>query len=124
MVFGPDTNSILQEMATRLDGIYRLIELQTRPQLEAAIQKLATTKERRKIWILSDGQRKTDEISRLGGSALRTVQVFVQEADRSNLMDTSRRGYPRRRFDVIPLNWVTEIEEVQAALGLSPPTGD
>lgn len=121
MAFGPDTTSILQGIEARLEGIYRLIELQTRPQLEAAIQRLATTKERRKVWILSDGQRKTEEVSRLSGSALRTVQVFIQEADRAGLMDTNRRGYPRRRFDVIPTGWVSETEEVQAALEAPPP---
>lgn len=116
MAFGPDANSILQGIEARLEGIYRLIELQTRPQLEAAIQRLSTTKERRKTWILSDGQRRTEEISRLSGSALRTVQVFIQEAERVGLMDTSRRGYPRRRFDVIPSDWMAEIAEVEKAL--------
>lgn len=122
MAFGPDTNTILQKIDARLEGIYRLIELQVRPQLEAAIQRLATTKERRKVWILADGQRKTEEISRLSGSALRTVQVFVQEADRAGLIDASRRGYPRRRFEVIPAEWAAEAMEVQQALEAPPPS--
>jgi hypothetical protein len=120
MVFGSADDTVLQRIEARLDAIYRLIELQTRPQLEAAVRKLGTTKERRKAWILADGQRKTEDIARLSGNALRTVQVFVQEADRAGLMDASRRGYPRRRFEVIPSDWDGEISEVDKALEPAP----
>jgi len=113
MAFGPDSNTILQHIETRLEGIYRLLEIQTRPQLEDAVRKIATTRERRKIWILSDGLRKTDDIARLSVTAVRTVQLFVQEADRAGLMDSSRRGYPKRRFETIP---AAEIQEIENAL--------
>ena len=116
MAFGPDSNTILQHIETRLEGIYRLLEIQTRPQLEDAVRKIATTRERRKIWILSDGLRKTDDIARLSVTAVRTVQLFVQEADRAGLMDSSRRGYPKRRFETIPSDWAAEIQEIENAL--------
>jgi len=116
MAFGPDTNTLLQNVIAKLDGIYRLLEIQNRPLLEVAVKRVATTKERRKAWILCDGQRKTEEIARLSGTALRTVQQFVQDADRSGLMDTSKRGYPRRRYDVIPGDWTVELQEVDRAL--------
>lgn len=119
MAFGPDTNTLLQGVIAKLDGIYRLLELQNRSLLEAAVRKVATTKERRKAWILSDGQRKNEEIARLCGAALRTIQQFVQETDRNGLMDTSKRGYPRRRFDVIPADWSVELQEVEKAV--APP---
>src|SRR5207245_11007052 len=102
MAFGPDTNTLLQNVIAKLDGIYRLLEIQNRSFLEAAVKKVATTKERRKAWILSDGQRKNEEIARLSGAALRTIQQFVLDADRNGLMDASKRGFPRRRYDVIP----------------------
>jgi len=121
IVFGPDANSILQRIEAQLDGVYRLLEIQTRPQIEATLQKLATTKERRKVWILSDGERKTEEIARLSGNAIRTVQVFVQEADRAGLMDTRKRGTPRRRFDVIPADWAPLVDEVEKGLETPPP---
>ncbi len=116
MAFGPDTNTLLQTVIAKLDGIYRLLEIQNRSLLEAAVRKVATTKERRKAWILSDGQRKNEEIARLSGAALRTVQQFVQDAERSGLMDTSKRGFPRRRYEVIPEEWTAELQEIDKAL--------
>jgi len=120
MAFGPDTNSILQRIDSRLENIYRLIELQNRSQIETIVRKLATTKERRKMWILCDGLRKTEEIARLSGNALRTVQQFVQEGERAGLLDTNQRGYPRRRFDVIPSDWSIEVGELEKALQSTP----
>ena len=119
MALGPDANTLLQSVIAKLDGIYRLLELQNRSLLEAEVRKVATTKERRKAWILSDGLRKNEEIARLCGSALRTIQLFVQEAVRNRLMDTSKRGYPKRLYDAIPADWSVELQEIDTAL--TPP---
>src|SRR6266581_4898374 len=109
MAFGSDATSVLERIESKLQGIYRLLELQSRPQLDAALRKIATTKERRKCWMLADGERKTDEIARLSGAAPRTVQLFFQEAERAGLVDTGRRGYPRKRYEIIPSDWNAEI---------------
>ncbi len=120
MVFGSDAGPVLREIEARLDGIYRLLEIQTRPQIEAILQKLSTTKERRKVWILCNGERKTEDIARLSGNSLRSVQLYVQEAERLGLMDTSKRGCPRRRFNVTPTDWSPLIDEIEAASGAPP----
>lgn len=119
MALGPDTDTLLRSMNAKLEGIYLLLKVQTRPLVEAEVAKVASTKERRKAWILSDGQRKTEEIARLSGAALRTIQIFVQEAERLELMDTGKRGYPKRRLDVIPATWDSERQEIE--LAIAPP---
>lgn len=87
-----------------------LLEIQTRPTLTAELNSLASTSERRKMWILSSGELTTTEIAAKAGVKSRAVQYFVEEASKSNLLAVPKRGYPKRLVDYIPENWKEQTE--------------
>ncbi len=71
------------------------------------LEKIANTSARQEIWCLCDGNLSNEAIAKRIGVALRTVQYFIQEAEKKGLITMPKRGYPKRadNFDEIPLEW-------------------
>ncbi len=90
--------------------IRQLLEMLSRSVLKEELDKAATTEERKRIWTLLNGARRTEEIAQLAGVSQRAVQVFVKDLERADLIITRKRGYPRRRFDYVPSDWNLELE--------------
>ncbi len=113
---GNDVPDLLKRTNSLLESIRRVLEIQARPAVLDEISKVASTSERRKVWILSDGSLNTNEIAARSGAKLRTVQAFVQECTRAGLMISGKRGYPSRAMDLVPNGWgeVGELEKVTA----------
>lgn len=114
---GNDVQDLLKRTNSLLESIRRVLEIQARPAILEEISKLASTPERRKIWILSDGSLKTEDIAARSGAKLRTVQAFVQECARAGLVISSKRGYPGRAMDLVPEGWeeLRELEKMAAS---------
>jgi hypothetical protein len=114
---GNDVQDLLRRTNSLLESIRRVLEIQARPAILEEISKLASTPERRKIWILSDGSLKTEDLAARSGAKLRTVQAFVQECARAGLVISSKRGYPARAMDLVPEGWeeLRELEKIAAS---------
>ena len=71
------------------------------------LEKVASTSARQEIWRQCNGTLSSEEIARKIGITLRSVQYFVQDAERKGLITVPKRGYPRRTdsFDEIPAGW-------------------
>lgn len=71
------------------------------------LSRIASTAERQEIWRKCEGVLSTEQISTTIGVAIRTVQYFVQEAERAGLIEYVKRGYPKRvdDFNIIPAEW-------------------
>jgi predicted transcriptional regulator len=71
------------------------------------LEKVANTPIRQEIWRLCDGDISSEEISKKIGVTLRTVQYFVQDAEKKGLIISQRRGYPKRNdsYDEVPAEW-------------------
>ena len=110
---------LLREVRTTLETIRRILEIQSRPALLTEIKRLASTTERRKMWILSNGDLKTPELAPKAGLKLRAAQYFVEEGTRAGLLAVVNRGCPERTIDLVPEDW-TEIREIEAKA--SPPS--
>jgi len=115
---GDDVVSILRKMNSTLESLKRVLELDARPAIRSEIDKLASTPERRKMWILADGSLRTEEVAKKSGAKLRTVQIFIQECVRSGLVASEKRGYPHRAIDFIPEDW-DEVRQLEKARGES-----
>jgi|SRR5437870_5478281 len=110
---------LLREVKTTLETIRQILEIQSRPALLAEINALASTTERRKMWILSDGDLKTPELAPKAGLKLRAAQYFVEEGTRAGLLALENRNCPKRTIDLVPEDW-KEIKELEAKT--SPPS--
>ena len=100
-----EQDKLLQSMDESLSSIRKILEIQARPALIKELEAFASTSERRKMWILSNGELSNEEIAKKVGSTLRTVQYFVQEGRSAGLIVMAKRGFPKRAIDLLPKEW-------------------
>ncbi len=105
----PDEDSIMG-LYDEVLKIRQLLEMLSRGVLREELEKTATTEQRRRIWTLLNGARRTEEIAHVVGVSQRAVQAFVRDLERADLIMTRRRGFHRRRFDYTPSNWNLALE--------------
>jgi len=102
---------LLREINENLKVIRKLTELQLRGPIKDELAKLASSIERRKMWILCDGTVSTIEMSKTVGVSPRAVQYFVQDGLKTGLLRVDRRGYPSRTIDWTPPEWGRSVIE-------------
>ena len=91
----------------------RLLELNKLTRIIAApiaiqqIENIASTDERKAIWVLCSGKLTRDQMSRKSGISLRTVTTFVDFAKTYGLLEEEKEkgGHPRRVIDYVPSGW-------------------
>jgi predicted DNA-binding protein (UPF0251 family) len=98
---------ILRRISTSLDAIREHTRRLARSSYKDDLEKVASTPQRQEMWRLCDGTLTTEDIARKIGVSTRTVQYFVEAAERTGLVKSHRRGYPKRNedFDEIPSEW-------------------
>jgi len=101
--------------------IRQLLEMQVRGSIRKELENILTTKERRIVWALCDGETDTKTIANRTGLSLRAVQITLKDLQDSNFIVAAKRGYPKRQFDYVPSEWRTnkekEVEESEQGAG-------
>jgi hypothetical protein len=71
------------------------------------IEKLATSEERKAIWVLCSGKLTREQISNESGVSLRTVTAFIDLAKTYGLVEEEKGkgGHPLRVIDYVPSEW-------------------
>jgi len=100
-----DMLEILKQINDNILALKKLKELEMREVVTREIERIASTSVRKKMWVLSDGTKTTDEISKIINVSKRAVQYFVQECLNSGLLGVDKRGYPVRRIEWVPPEW-------------------
>jgi hypothetical protein len=98
---------LLGHISDDVQSIRVLLARLSRDSFAKDLDAVASTPERQEMWRLADGTRNTEEIGKGSGSAIRSVQYFLQEAEKKGLIIYVKRGYPKRAeyFDEIPSTW-------------------
>lgn len=96
-------NTISEDIRWIRKGIARMARESYRKDLE----KVANTPTRQEIWRLCDGSLSTEAIAKKIGVTARSVQYFIQDAEKAGLLIMLKRGRPKRPddFDEIPSEW-------------------
>lgn len=97
--------SLLKKMAEDISVMKSYARFQARDAIMSVLNKVATTPERQQMWRLFDGTASNEAIAKIIGVTLRSVQYFVQDAEREGLVYAEKRGYPKRIEDVFPIEW-------------------
>lgn len=100
-----DMFEILKQINDNILALKKLKELEMREVVTREIERIASTSVRKKMWVLSDGTKTTDEISKIINVSKRAVQYFVQECLNSGLLGVDKRGHPVRRIEWVPPEW-------------------
>lgn len=111
-----DIVDLLRQINDNILALKKLKELEMREVITREIERVASTSIRKKMWVLSDGTKSTEEISNAVSVSKRAVQYFVQECLNSGLLGIEKRGYPVRRIEWVPPEWaesmfLREVEE-------------
>jgi len=101
---------LLGKVLQELSKIRQLVEILARDSLKSMLKEVATTTERKKIWVLCNGALSTEEIAKKVNVSRRAVQIFVKELRLKGLIEIEKRGYPKRKFDYVPSDWNIEQE--------------
>ena len=89
-----------------LRKISKLLALVNAKTLEAELSKYATTDERKKAWVLIDGNRLPEEIGENSGMKLRTIQDFLKTLVEADLIENARGIPPKKLLDYVPASWL------------------
>lgn len=126
----PDENQVVELLGRMSDDLRALRKSVTRLARESYKQdlvRIASTPERQEMWRLCDGTLSNEEIAKRIGVKLRTVQYFVQEAEKAGLIEMAKRGYPKRTddFNIVPEEWkpYRKPAVAQPASDMSPAQG-
>jgi len=93
-----------------LKKITRILTLAHAGAIEKEIEKVATSEERKKIWVLMDGRRMSKDIAREIGIAEWSVNRFLKIAAAAGLARNPRGKPPYRVIDYVPPSWIELIE--------------
>src|SRR4029077_11133551 len=99
-----------REILGELRRISKLITLSNAERLEQELSRIATTEERRRIWVKINGERSQDLMAKELGINRRTVNRFVVVLEAADLVETIRGGPPKRIVNYVPPGWVDLIE--------------
>lgn len=88
-----------------LKKISKILLLVNAPTIEKELSRIATTDERKKLWIMIDGKRTSADIAVAVGITQRSVQRFLKETKLAELIDYDGDSV-RRLLDYVPPAWV------------------
>ena len=125
------TDAMLRE----LRKISKILILTNAEAVEKELSKIASTNDRKKMWVLMDGKRMPAEIAKEVGVTAMAVSYFLNTGVTAELIEYQRGEPPRRALDYVPPTWVEllkipvpkEAEEVKldnAIEGQKEKTGD
>lgn len=100
-----EQTAILRSIDESLSAIRKILEIQAKQSIVNELEGFASTEERRKMWLLCNGELSNDEIAKKVGSTLRAVQYFVKDGRAVGLITMAKRGFPKRAMELLPKNW-------------------
>jgi transcription initiation factor IIE alpha subunit len=101
----PELTSLLLEIKEEVSLIRRYLEFQITDFVKEELDKIASTHERKLVWMSLDGTKTTQGIAEEVGISIRAVQHFIKQLRELNLIAEKKKGYPQRRIDIIPSKW-------------------
>lgn len=111
-------NNMTDQDATlkELKSILKVLILANADAIEKELSKIATTNERKKIWVLIDGKRMPKDIAKEVGVTQMAVSHFLSAGVAVELIEYIKGEPPRRILDYVPPAWINLVK--------SPPAED
>jgi len=114
-----------------LRKISRILILANATSVEEELSKIATTNERKRMWVLMNGKRMPKDLARETGVTAMAVSNFLAAGVAAELIEYDRGEPPRRILDYVPPSWIelvklplVEEAEEASVVGKTEQTGD
>lgn len=109
------TDSTLREMRK----MSKILTLAYAGVIEKELSKIATTPERKKMWVLMDGKRMPGDIASEVGVTAMAVSTFLSACVVAEFVEYKRGEPPRRILDYVPPSWI-ELVKLPASVEAEP----
>jgi hypothetical protein len=94
------------ELLREIRNMSRVLLLANAKVIETELAKIATTNERKRIWVLMDGTRKPKDLAALVKVTPMAVSYFLSAGVAAKLVDYHPGEAPRRAVDYVPPTWI------------------
>jgi len=110
------------DILTELRKLTKITLLANAKMIETELSKVATTNERKKVWVLIDGKRMPKEIADLAGISAVAVSYFLTALESAGLVEYNRGEPPKRLMDYVPPAWLDllSIQQSNQQVNQSP----
>jgi len=93
-----------------LKKISKILMLVNAGAVEKELAKIATTNDRKKMWLLIDGRRMPGDIAKDAGVTAMAVSYFLSTGVAAELVEYKRGEPPRRILDYVPPSWIDLVK--------------
>jgi hypothetical protein len=104
------------ELLREIRNMSRVLVLANAKVIETELAKIATTNERKKMWVLMDGTRKPKDLAAVVKVTPMAVSYFLSAGVAAKLVDYRAGDAPRRAIDYVPPAWI-ELAKLPEAGG-------
>ena len=101
------------KVLTELRRISKLLTLAHSKQIEFELSKVASTDERKRMWVLIDGKNMAKDIARILKVSERTVSYFISQATNTGFVESTPRKPAIRSIDYVPPAWIELLPEIE-----------
>ncbi len=113
------------EMLRELRKISKLLLLTNAKIIEEELSKIATTDDRKKMWVSINGSRMPKDIANEVKVTQMAVSNFLNAGEAAGLIEYKRGEPPWRLLDYVPPNWIelltpTQVKEAESAQSEKP----
>jgi hypothetical protein len=99
-----------EDTLRELRKISKILILTNSAAVEKELAKIASTKERKQMWVYTDGKRVPKEIAQAVKVTPQAVSLFLLAGVALDLIEYERGNAPRRILDYVPPEWLSLVE--------------
>ncbi len=97
-------------MLRELRRISKVLILSNAPVIEKELSKIASSDDRKRLWISMDGNRMPKDLASLVGVTPMAVSVFLNAGIAASLVEYEKGKPPRRLLDYVPPAWLSLVK--------------
>ncbi len=99
-----------EDVFGELRKISKVLTLSNSVVIEKELSKIASSKERKQMWVCLDGKRMPKDIADVVKVTPQAVSLFLIAGVASELIEYQRGKPPRRVLDYVPPEWLPLVE--------------
>lgn len=95
-----------EEILNELRVIKKILTLGHSDRITKELEKLCTTDERKKIWVLINGESMTKDIAKEVKLKRRGIERFLNQAEELGFIKNPKMNPPYRLINFVPPEWI------------------
>ncbi len=93
-----------------LRKISKVLTLSNGTVIEKELSKIASSNDRKRLWIYMDGKRMPKDLASLVGVTVMAVSIFLNVGVAANLVEYDKGKPPTRLLDYVPPEWLSLVK--------------